>query len=252
MNVALYRVGRDRWAMTERGRADLSRSPTEISIGTSAMRWDGAQLLLEIDEWTAPLPSRIRGTVKLHTQTINTQAFNLDENARHHWRPIAPHARVEACFDDGELAWSGDAYLDSNWGSEPLEHAFRGWNWSRAHVRDGTHVHYDVNPRSGADRSLSIKFDRSGEAQTIDAPPWSPLPPTFWCVPRSARASADAQLRLIRTLEDAPFYSRSQLTGVIAGDATDIVHESLSLDRFRMPIVRAMLPFRMPRIVLRR
>ena len=31
------------------------------------------------------------------------------------------------------------------------------------------------------------------------------------------------------------------------GESVDLVHESLSLDRFRMPIVQAMLPFRMPR-----
>ena len=51
----------------------------------------------------------------------------------------------------------------------------------------------------------------------------------------------------VRTLEDAPFYARSQLAGRVFGDDVQVMHESLSLDRFQMPIVQAMLPFRMPR-----
>ena len=50
-----------------------------------------------------------------------------------------------------------------------------------------------------------------------------------------------------RTLEDAPFYARSQLSARLFGETVDVMHESLSLDRFRRPIVQAMLPFRMPR-----
>jgi len=247
MNVALYRAGADRWAMTERGRADLSRTQDTLAIGPSNMRWDGAALTLDIDEWTAPLPSRVRGTVTLRPKAISERAYALDLNGRHHWRPIAPRARIEVNFDGGALAWSGEAYLDSNWGAEPLEHGFRSWHWSRAHTQHGSMVHYDVTPRVGDDRSLALRFDEAGVAEEIESPPWQPLPNTFWRVPRVARGETPP--RLARTLEDAPFYARSHLTGEIDGEAADIMHESLSLDRFRAPIVRAMLPFRMPRIV---
>jgi carotenoid 1,2-hydratase len=37
----------------------------------------------------------------------------------------------------------------------------------------------------------------------------------------------------------------------ILGRRMKAMHESLSLDRFRNPWVRAMLPFRMPRAILR-
>jgi carotenoid 1,2-hydratase len=50
-----------------------------------------------------------------------------------------------------------------------------------------------------------------------------------------------------RTLEDTPFYARSVLQTRLLGQDAIAVHESLSLDRFRNPIVQAMLPFRMPR-----
>ena len=52
---------------------------------------------------------------------------------------------------------------------------------------------------------------------------------------------------MVRTLEDAPFYARSVVSAKLLGEHVTLMHESLSLDRFRMPMVQAMLPFRMPR-----
>ena len=73
------------------------------------------------------------------------------------------------------------------------------------------------------------------------------LPATrFWRVPRETR-SDDGRAEVVRTFEDTPFYSRSLLSARLAGEAVRPVHESLSLDRFRNPLVRLMLPFRMPR-----
>jgi carotenoid 1,2-hydratase len=249
MNVALYRAGHDRWTMTERGHAGLSRAQNNIAIGPSSMHWDGVALRLQIDEWTAPFPTRVRGTVTLRPEAISERCYALDADGRHHWRPIAPRARVEARFDRGALAWSGDAYLDCNWGEEPLQRGFRSWRWSRAHTREGTQVYYDVSPRIGADLALALRFDRTGAASEIEPPPLTPLPDTFWRLPRAARGGGGEAPQLVRTLEDAPFYARSLLIGDIDGACADIMHESLSLDRFRAPIVQAMLPFRMPRIV---
>jgi carotenoid 1,2-hydratase len=77
--------------------------------------------------------------------------------------------------------------------------------------------------------------------------PRASLDSTGWRVARTARADAQQLVTVKRTLEDAPFYARSQLSAKLFGETAEIVHESLSLDRFRMPIVQAMLPFRMPR-----
>ena len=52
---------------------------------------------------------------------------------------------------------------------------------------------------------------------------------------------------VVKTLEDAPFYARSLVSTAIAGEAITCVHESLSLTRFSSPVIRALLPFRMPR-----
>ena len=209
------------------------------AIGPSSVRWTGESLEIEIDEWTAPLPSRVRGKVTLKPQAIAERAYGLDAAGRHHWRPIAPRARIDVRFDDGALAWKGDAYLDSNWGSEPLERAFTTWDWSRAHTKDGTVVHYDVTHRAGTTRGLSLCFDAEGRPTAITPPPLVRLPDTFWKVARNARGAADAPPRLVRTLEDSPFYARSSLTAEIDGAPADIMHESLSLDRFRSSVVRS-------------
>ncbi|MEM6934772.1 MAG: carotenoid 1,2-hydratase, partial [Pseudomonadota bacterium] len=57
-----------------------------------------------------------------------------------------------------------------------------------------------------------------------------------------------AEPEIIRTLEDSPFYMRSEVVTDICGERVHAVHESLDLDRFAHPIVKLMLPFRMPRI----
>jgi carotenoid 1,2-hydratase len=53
--------------------------------------------------------------------------------------------------------------------------------------------------------------------------------------------------RIVRTLEDAPFYSRSLLDTRLLGSSAPAIHESLDLDRFRARWVQCLLPFRMPR-----
>ncbi|MDP3491844.1 MAG: hypothetical protein Q8R82_01930 [Hyphomonadaceae bacterium] len=251
MNVALYSTGGNKWAMTERGRLSLKRDSNTITIGPSSMRWEDGALTVDINEWTAPIPSRLRGTVKLRPHALARQAYPLDAGADHYWRPIAPRGRIDVTFDNG-TAWSGEAYLDSNWGDEPLEHRFRAWDWSRAHFSDSTIVYYDVAERHGEERSLALKFDATGAATSINAPPKSALPRTLWRMKPTTRGEHDAEPKMVRFLEDAPFYARSHLTGKIDGAPADIMHETLSLDRFSNPVVRAMLPFRMPRLVRRR
>ena len=53
--------------------------------------------------------------------------------------------------------------------------------------------------------------------------------------------------KVAKTWIDAPFYARSALDTRLFGEDVRAVHESLSLARFRSPIVQSMLPYRMPR-----
>lgn len=232
--------------MTERGRPALDRSSDHLTIGPSALHWDGDRLTVEIDEMAVPLPRRIQGRVRLIPEAITERPFVLDGKGRHHWWPLAPVSRIEVELNRPELHWSGPAYLDSNSGDEPLEAAFRFWTWSRAAHDAGTTIAYDAQRRDGSDIALGLDFDRGGEVREIELPPPASLRSGLWGVRRAARGD-QGQVQLVRTFEDAPFYTRSQLSGRLCGRQVAAVHESLDLDRFASPLVKLMLPFRMPR-----
>jgi carotenoid 1,2-hydratase len=249
LNVALYGADRRRWAMTERGRAALQRSESELMIGPSSVSWDNDTLTIRIDEVGAPLPRRVRGVVRVHPSAITSHPVQLDAAGRHHWWPIAPDARVEVALDAPELRWSGNGYLDTNSGDEPLEAGFRYWDWSRARLREGSAVLYDVTRRNGERLSLALRFDGRGGAEPFEPPPPIPLPSTFWWrIPRATQTDADSTAELLETLEDTPFYARSTIRARWLGEPVTAFHESLSLDRFDSGWVQMLLPFRMPRL----
>ncbi len=248
LNVALYGPRRKRWALTERRATSLARDRTSLAIGPSALAWDGAALTVRIEEMTVPFPSRLRGTVVVHPAALTGHTATLDAAGRHRWSPIAPVGRVEVAMDSPALRWSGHAYLDSNAGDRPLEDDFVCWDWSRADLPDGAALLYDVTRRDGTDLSLALRTDRAGAVAPFDPPPRAALPSTGWRVRRATRADAGFRPSVTKTLEDTPFYARSVLATRLLGHDAVAMHESLSLDRFRSPLVQLMLPFRMPRM----
>jgi carotenoid 1,2-hydratase len=247
LNIAIYGRAAKTWTMTERGRAQLSRTNSTLAIGPSALAWDGTALTIRVDEVAVPIPRRVRGTIRVLPRFCLDTAFPLDARGRHHWRPIAPCARVEVDLTSPAIAWSGEGYFDSNTGVEPLEDAFSTWTWSRTRWRDGTAILYDVAERSGATRDLSLEVDAGGGIVHVPPPPAARLPGTRWGMPRSTRSASPDPPRIIKTLEDSPFYARSSVAAHWRSEPAVAMHEALSLDRFRAPWVQAMLPFRMPR-----
>lgn len=248
MNVALYGPGSRRWTMTERSSASMQRDAHTLSIGPSAISWDGQALTLRIDEINVPLPRRVRGTIRVIPEGLCSYSAALDDAGRHRWGPIAPCARIEVALDAPALRWSGRAYLDSNEGDEPIDRPFTDWDWSRAVMRDGsTAVIYDVRQKTGADRVLALRFDPKGEVTAFEPPPRRPLPGTLWRVSRSIRSEGEQGPSVTRTLEDTPFYVRSELEAALLGERVTAMHESLSVPRLDSPAVRLMLPWRMPR-----
>jgi carotenoid 1,2-hydratase len=247
LNVALYGPGARRWAMTERGRDAVRRSHSNLTIGASTIGWQSDALAVEFEEIAVPAPRRVRGRLRLYPDALAEPAFALDRERRHWWRPLAPSARVEVALERPALRWRGSGYLDWNAGAAPLEAAFAGWQWSRAKVSSGTAVFYDVRPRDGDPLALALRFDRRGGSEQLPVLPSIPLPRTRWRLTRSAHGDAGCPASLAQTLEDAPFYARSVIDARIFGERVAAVHESLSLDRFRAPWVKTLLPFRMPR-----
>ena len=248
LNVALYGPRGRRWAMTERGQGALWRDRSTLKIGPSHVHWDGNALTIEVEEKGALLPLPVRGKIRLTPQVLGQRRFRLDPQGRHIWAPLAPLARVDVAFADPDIAWSGQGYLDSNHGSEPLEDGFADWQWSRAHLAGGeTAVIYEGKLRSGDDFGMALRIGNDGNAEVCEMPAPIVLPATRWRVDRLTRADAGHDARLRATWEDTPFYSRSALSSRMFGQNVVAVHESLSLDRFRSPVVQWMLPWRMPR-----
>lgn len=245
MNVALYGTPR-KWAMTERGCAALTRDTTHLTIGPSAMTWRDGALTITIDETTVPVPSRLRGTIVVRPRGLNAEIFRLDPDGRHRWRPIGPLSDVEVSMDSPDLAWRGTGYFDMNEGDEPLETVFKEWSWSRFDMGTSARVFYNMTFRDGSTRGLSLDIE-NGRVVPSQHVPYRPLPRAGWGMARAAPCDAGGTLTLMETLENAPFYARSSIRSTIDGETVEGVHESLSLTRLTAPIVRLMLPFRMPR-----
>jgi carotenoid 1,2-hydratase len=248
LNVCLYGPV-SRWSMTERGRAAGARSADEFRIGPSRVAVEDGAFIVEIAERAVPHLSPIRGRVRIIPEGVNRRVFHLDAPGLHSWRPIAPAARCEVEMDSPAQSWSGHAYLDSNWGSEPLEDGFPRWDWSRASFGDGrSAILYDITRRDGTDLSLALRFDAHGAVEEAEAPPRRKLSRTLWRVNRNVQADADAEVREVRRLEDAPFYARAELKTRLWGEDAHAVHETVDGDRFATRWVKLLLPWRMPRI----
>jgi carotenoid 1,2-hydratase len=250
LNVALYGQNSNRWSMTERGRKQLRRAASVLSIGKSEMRWTGSALQVQVDEICAPLPYRVRGTIRLTPNALGELVIPLDTAGRHHWVPYAPCARVEVELSAPSLRWSGNAYFDANFGVEPLEDAFLNWHWSRTTGSAGASVFYEINGRDGTQQALGLRFEPNGDVASIGLPSPVKLAKSGWGISRHTRADAGTNVKIVKTLENAPFYSRTLLETSISGNRALAIHESVELNRFRSRWVQCLLPFRMPRLAL--
>ncbi len=231
--------------MTERGRGSVVREPEALVIGPSSLAWERDALIVRLDEVTAPLPTRIRGEVRLHPDVLTPHRVELDAAGEHAWWPIAPRATVEVDLAKPGLRWRGRGYCDSNSGAAPLETAFSRWEWSRANLSCDTTVLYEVERLRAPRLSLALGIDRTGALTHLEPPAVVALPASRWGIARATRSESRA--RVLRTLEDGPFYARSLIESRLRGADVTGIHESLSLDRFGKNWVRCLLPFRMPR-----
>jgi carotenoid 1,2-hydratase len=247
MNVALYGGAEPRWAFSEYGRSAVICRPDLLSVGTTRLHWSGTTLECEVHERCAPLPTPLRGVVRVESDALTRACVPLTADGSHRWRPIAPQARVSVEFEQPHLSWHGSGYLDSNEGCGGLEEAFSQWTWLRARTSDGTAVVYDVSPRNSPRTVHGLRIATSGDVEHFSAPPPSPLPRSRWGLSQHIAVDEGYMPRVVARLEDAPFYSRSLVATQLCGEAVTAVHESLSLTRFQTPWVRSLLPFRMRR-----
>jgi len=232
--------------MTERSAAALARDAGTFTVGPSSLAWDGTSLTLRVDERGCPIPRRLAGRITLTPEAMGAETVALDAAGRHRWTPFSAYARVSVAFDSPRLAWSGHGYLDSNAGDEPLAAAFSRWDWARAQAGGEATILYDADRRDGTRFALALAARRDGGFDRREMPKRHPLPPTrIWRIRRLGHGEAP---RIVATLEDTPFYARSVVAARLFGREATAVHESLDLDRFATRWVKALLPFRMPRL----
>jgi len=160
--------------MTERPEGDLTRDAKNLVIGSSAVRWDGNVLEIDIEEQDKrlfnPFQRRVSGKVRVYPEALNPTSFALDPAQNHIWHCMAPRAQIEVDMDNPGLSWSGQAYFDHNRGSEPLEKGFNTWHWSRAHMKEGAVVCYEGERGDGSLFASAIRFDRDGLPSEVPLP----------------------------------------------------------------------------------
>lgn len=249
-NTILYGPSsKKRWSMTERSGAALERHHDSYSLGPSRIDWDGHSFLAQIDERCTPFAQRMRGTIKITPSALTRHSLALDEERKHHWNPVAPIARVHVELPSLGTKWSGDGYMDSNRGDEPLAAGFSGWDWARARLDSGDcAVRYEARHPERDPHRLALRFTTDGSMFTEPTRTGASLPKTgIWRVDRRM-PSAEAKPTKLQTLEDTPFYARSLIETSFAGQTGAGIHESLSMERFEKRWVQTLLPFRMPRL----
>ncbi len=236
--------------MTERGRRHIERSAKHFQVGPSALEWTGDELIIRIDERSAPIPHRVRGTIRFRADRWFDWQMPLEPSLRHRWGPLAPAGQITVDMQSPDLAWKGHGYLDSNEGDEPLADRFDEWDWSRGTLADGSSaVVYDVRSRDGSEHLIARRFGPDGSVSAFDPGPRHALARTGWRIDRSIRSDVRGPSpTIVRTLEDTPFYVRSLAQSTIGSETLISVHETLNGPRLRSPLVRLMLPWRMPRL----
>lgn len=234
--------------MTDRGRAALRQTRDSFTVGPSSLRWDGAKLVIDINEIGAPpLVSRVRGQVTLTPHALTRVELPLTDDGAHVWRPFAPTCDIDVQLDAPGWQWDGHGYFDANFGTRALEQDFSYWTWGRFPHRGGSTCFYDAERLDGTELAAGIHFDPEGHAQMIASPPKTALPRSLWALRRETRADPGHKPMQVKAMLDAPFYNRAAVRTQIDGEETTGVHEALDLTRFRSPLLKPMLAVRVPR-----
>ncbi len=241
VNAVLYRRRGSAWALTEARPESIERSADSFALSGSRIERNADSLVVHLDERTAVWGRPLRGRVRIDIEYGAPTPYRLDQAGDHHWWPIGAKASAEVELDVPAVRFRGSAYHDCNFGQVPLEESFESWNWSRADVGDDVCIVYDVRERDGSEAPLGLRL-RPGGVEPLCADVVSVLPRRFWGMDGSARAQGET--RVIRSLEDAPFYTRSLLQTSFDGRHCTAMHESLSMTKFVKPWVQFLLPFR--------
>ncbi len=232
--------------MTDRGCSALRQSRDSLTVGPSSLHWDGDKLIIDVEEWSNPIVSKVTGRIILRPKGITGFELPLKQDESHIWRPFAPTSDIEV--DLGHHGqWTGHGYFDANFGTNALEADFNYWTWGRFPLSDGTACFYDADLCNGETLEAAMKFTPDGEIAMMEAPPKANMRRSFWAVRRECRADPGHRPKQVQSMLDAPFYNRAGVETVIGGERSRGVYEALDLNRFRNAWLMPMLAMRVPR-----
>lgn len=240
LNVAFTSPEGGAWVMHEGLVADRRRDTLALGASTLHANTDGLTIALDVPRtrFGGGAGARLRGTVRLDPAFVDGNPVLLAPGQR--WFPIAPRARATVRLEAPGGRFDGHGYHDANAGDAPLEAAFDAWQWLRWPTADGACVRYRGALSGGGAFETALHWDAAGRRSPLPEAPWRPVRRAFWRVPRALPADLGARPR-VKTLLDAPFYTRSLVLGA---DGRPAVHESVDLKRFRRPWVRGLLGWR--------
>lgn len=252
MNVALYGPNRrtSGFSLQEGAIDPEHRRTAEVQIDRSTVGWQGDRLVVELDVLTTAVWPRagrpIRGRITLRPEAQPGVMVELDQARQHRWWPVAPLARVEVELVEPAVRFSGHGYHDVNAGDVPLSETFDTWTWSRARVSETRAcLVYDVRDNDGHADALAFSVDASGGIAPLPALSTVALPRSRWALPQHTRADPGTVARVVRRLEDGPFYARSVVETTIDGRRCPAVHETLTGRRLDLGWVRFCTRYRM-------
>ncbi len=233
--------------MTDRGRAAMHRTEDTFTLGPSSLHWDGARLTIDVDEMSTPHAQRIKGQVVITPRVVTDVEVPLTPDGAHIWRPFAPDSDIDVQIDRPGWTWKGHGYLDSNFGTRPLEADFDYWTWGRFPTENGAITFYDATLRDGSETTVALRFKADGSVEEFAPPPKASFRRTNWLVRRETHCDPGHTPRQVKPMLDAPFYNRAVVETVIEGETRTGVYEALDLNRFRGPWLMPMLAVRVPR-----
>jgi carotenoid 1,2-hydratase len=241
MNIALSGA-HTFWGMNEIDA--VKRSAFALTIGKSMMIAAADRLIVPLDEQAATGKGRLRGEVEVELGTLSSRAFDLTDEKKHSWAPIRQGARCQVRLKEPALSFVGSAFVDTNYGTEPLETSIVRWTRSEAYADAGTAwLSFESQSARGNHELNLISLDQSVERTTFAAPPLA-LKKSRFGLQSSVRLD---EITRVTVLEDTPFYVRNLIVGRQGPHDVRVFHEHVDLTRFKAGWMQALIPLAMRR-----
>ncbi len=165
IQVRIDGPGGRRYAQSPR-KALSQRTASRLEVGTSMMRWDNGDLIIDIDMIRPSLTSRrIAGQITLSPSAV-TQ-WELALSPHHIWRPFAPHCQIAVDLDQPLESWRGHGYFDAYFGGCALDDDFDSWRCDTERTSTSVTIGHAAIALDGGTHHSTYRFDAGGKAQAV-------------------------------------------------------------------------------------